>query len=336
MQRHTKRQLRLLKNPDGSWMHSVTLEVAAAFLALTVQQIRNLVRNDRLASEGSHRQRRILVSSLLAFEPYGPKQRSANTKAQRAKLTPEESFALAQKGGKAAQANIPPEERSRQARERSGRIPPKQRLENAQKAGKARWANIPPEERSRQAREANAKLGAEKRRERARKGAAKIPREKRREWGKKANEAKMAKYTKEDLRVIAKKGAKKRAEKMTPEKRNQIAAKLRAYNADLKASKEELLRLKAIENGAAVVGTTSTIQSEKPSISVPERLLAARKAAGLSRAKVAKELDRRGAGVSVDAIINHERKSEKANLPRPKLRTAYAAIYGKSESELFG
>lgn len=62
-----------------------------------------------------------------------------------------------------------------------------------------------------------------------------------------------------------------------------------------------------------------------------QKLLAARKSAGLSRTKVVRKLRQCGATITVGAVTKHER----GTLPRPGVRSAYAAIYNRSADELF-
>lgn len=62
------------------------------------------------------------------------------------------------------------------------------------------------------------------------------------------------------------------------------------------------------------------------------KLRAAREKANLSRTGVANSLKSKGVQITAEAIKKHE---EGAAMPRPAVRTAYAAIYGVPENEIF-
>jgi hypothetical protein len=338
-----KYDLNLLKNPDGSWMHDATPEIVAQVLHLSLRQVRNRVARGTLVSEGSHGGRRILVSSIRAYRPYGTEQRSATSKASWDKLTPDEQNAFVKKGAakywagttledrssiaKARWEKLPPEQQAAGKKARSAGSTAKQRAEWARKAGKAswdkltseehsarvkkcgakqwdnttpeqrssiaasRWAKKTPEERSaiHRARLANytpaklsaiAKKGAktrlansapEERTARAKKAAAgrfanSTP-EQRSAWARKGAPARLAKSTSEQRSERAQKAVKTKINR-NPDVYKALGRRTAARWAEIKATKQELLRLKAlVENGAAATKT-----SKEPS---PKRQAAA-------------------------------------------------------------
>jgi len=304
----SKRDLSLLADADGTLAHGVTLRVAAKFLHMSTANVHHHMRRGALGSEGSGRQRRVLVSSLLAYVPH---TQVANGKEQMAKLhagrTPAQRSEFSSKAWHSYWDNIPHGERSKISKRNSEKVPPERRSE----IHKAHHAKKSPQQRSEiakkrsdnmtpEAREAGNKnlawfknLPPEERSRVAKKRRANLPPD-RREAGDKARHS--------------------------PEAKKKAAATKAARKAEVKAALE---RLKAIENGAAT-------KTREP---IGSRLRAARMDAGLSREKAVKGLFRLGISITVEAIKKHE--SDKSR-PRPALQQVYSSLYGKTKNELFG
>jgi hypothetical protein len=228
----SNRDLSLLTNPDGSLMEKVTPRVGAQFLKMSLQQIRNCIYNGTLASEGFGKQRRVLVSSLLAYEPYTSEKRSANTKKWWNELAPEERSDHARKAA-AWWDKFTPEERSARAEAIWAKMSP----EDRKAFGKAQFANLTSEQRS-----ANNKA----------------------QWANKTPEeqsavvkAMMAKLTPEKLSANGRKGAKERWNKTTPEDHKAFGKNMLERRKAIAIAEY----LETVGNGAAAAKT-----SKEPSL----------------------------------------------------------------------